>query len=67
MSRQKVIKAGNSLVVTVPSDFVQTVGIKVGQEVIVDARPEDGKVAYFFSGTKQLPLSAGLLKKKQFK
>lgn len=56
MTRQKIIKTGNSLAVTIPSQFAKTVGIKAGQEVLVKIEPETGKVIYSFSGTKQLPL-----------
>lgn len=56
MSRQKIIRSGNSLAVTIPSSFVKAVGIKAGQEVRVKIKLESGKVIYIFSGTKQLPL-----------
>ena len=64
--RQKIIKTGNSLVVVVPSGFVNTVGVKAGQEVTVKAVPETGEVVYTFSGAKQLSISNHFkLKKKR--
>lgn len=67
MSKQKVIKTGNSLAVTIPSRFVQSLGLKPGGEVEVEVKPETGQIAYTFSGTKQLPLSQSLLRKKKTK
>ncbi|MFC1790386.1 AbrB/MazE/SpoVT family DNA-binding domain-containing protein [Patescibacteria group bacterium] len=55
--RQKIIKTGGSLAVVVPSEFVNTVGVKAGQEVTVKLRPEKGEVVYTFSGAKQLSIS----------
>lgn len=63
MPKQKIIKAGNSLAVTIPSFFVKSVGIHSGQEVLVDLDPETGRVTYTFSGTKQLPLSRNFIKR----
>jgi antitoxin component of MazEF toxin-antitoxin module len=59
MVRQKIIRTGNSLAVTIPSLFVQGVGVKPGQTVKVKPDLARGRVIYFFSGTKQLafPLS----------
>lgn len=65
MPKQKIMRNGNSLAVTVPSLFVKSVGVKVGQLVNVEINPGTGKVIYTFSGTKQLPLSQNLIKKKR--
>lgn len=67
MGRQKIIRTGNSLAVTVPSDFVKTVGIKAGQIVQVKVEPETGKVTYTFSGSRQLPLASTLTKRRRAK
>lgn len=67
MGKQKIIKTGNSLAVTIPSDFVKTVGIKAGQTVQVKIEPETGKVTCAFSGTKQLPLASTLTKRRRTK
>jgi len=67
MGKQKVIKTGNSLTVTIPSDFVKSIGIKAGDEVKVEAEPEKGRVICNFSGAKQLPLSQNFVKSKKEK
>lgn len=64
MPKQKIIRNGNSLVVTIPSFFVKSVGIKAGQQVSVEISPETGKVVYTFSGTKQLSLPRNFIKKR---
>ncbi|OGV88604.1 hypothetical protein A2Z41_01980 [Microgenomates group bacterium RBG_19FT_COMBO_39_10] len=66
MGKQKIIKTGNSLAVTIPSDFVRNVGVKAGQTVQVKVEPETGKVTYSFSGTRQLPL-VSLTKRRRVK
>jgi antitoxin component of MazEF toxin-antitoxin module len=65
MPKQKIIKTGNSLAVTIPSFFVKSVGVKVGQEVEVELSPETGKMIYSFTGTKQLLLSQNFINKKR--
>lgn len=67
MGKQKIIKTGNSLAVTIPSDFVKTIGIKAGQVVQVRVEPETGKVTYSFSGSRQLPLASTLTKRRKAK
>ena len=54
--QQKVIKAGNSLAVTLPSQLVQTVGIAAGDDVTVETHFETGQIVYTFKGAKQLSL-----------
>lgn len=54
--RQKILKVGNSVVVTVPVDFVRKSGIRVGDKVNVLCDPKGGKVIYKFSGIQQLSL-----------
>ncbi len=63
MTKQKIIKTGHSLAVTIPFEFAQSLGIKAGQEVEVKIEPESGRVIYTFSGNKQLSLSGSLIKK----
>lgn len=60
---QKVIRTGNSLAVTIPSDFVKSVGIRAGDTVRVKAEPDSGIVTCSFTGAKQLLLSEFILKK----
>lgn len=67
MAKQKIIRTGNSLSVTIPAEFVRAVGIKAGQTVSVKLQPETGQVIYTFSGTKQLPLSQNFVKKRKKK
>ncbi|MCX6725908.1 MAG: AbrB/MazE/SpoVT family DNA-binding domain-containing protein [Candidatus Shapirobacteria bacterium] len=63
MAKQKIIKTGHSLAVTVPFEFAKSLGIKAGQEVEVKIEPETGRVIYTFSGNKQLSLSGNFIKK----
>ncbi len=62
---QKIIKAGNSIAVTVPAEFCKDLGIRVGDEVRVETRPESAKVIYHFSGSGQLLLSQDIFHKKK--
>jgi len=64
MGKQKIIRTGHSLAVTIPSEFVKMVGIKPGDEVLVNVEPDRGKVICSFSGSKQLPLSQNFVKRK---
>lgn len=61
--KQKILKVGNSLGVTIPANFVKTMGITAGNQVAVKMIPEKGKVVYSFAGIRQLPLSDILIKK----
>lgn len=60
---QKVIKTGNSLAVTIPADFVKMVGIRAGDQVKADLKPDKGIAVFSFSGAKQLPLLENFSKK----
>lgn len=65
--KQKVMQVGNSLGVTVPSDFVKAVGIKVGDNVEVQRLMNTNEVIYKFSGIQQLPIDIGFLRKRRKK
>lgn len=65
--KQKVMKTGNSLGVTIPADFVKLIGIKPGDEVEVERHIENNEVVYKFSGVQQLPIAANFLKKRRRK
>ncbi len=65
--KQHVMQVGNSLGVTVPSDFVKSVGIKAGDFVEVETRIDSNKVIYKFSGVKQLLIAGNLLNFKKTK
>ena len=67
MAKQKIIKTGHSLAVTIPSSFARLLGIKAGQEVEVIIEPETGKAIYAFIGNKQLSFSSSLAKAKKNK
>lgn len=67
MAKQKIIKTGHSLAVTIPSAFARLLGIKAGQDVEVKIEPETGRAIFTFSGNKQLPLSQNLVKSRKKK
>ncbi|MBM3205571.1 hypothetical protein FJZ41_01820 [Candidatus Shapirobacteria bacterium] len=67
MGKQKIIKTGHSLAVTVPSFFVRLLGIRPGQDVEVAVEQETGQVICTFSGSKQLPLSQNFIKSRKTK
>ncbi|MFC1627138.1 AbrB/MazE/SpoVT family DNA-binding domain-containing protein [Patescibacteria group bacterium] len=60
--KQKVMKVGNSLGVTVPARFVKSVGVKSGDQVKVKTVLETGQIVYTFKGAKQLSLTSNLSK-----
>jgi len=51
-----VIKTGNSLAVTVPADFVKSVGVRKGDEVEAKVEKSKFKISYQFSGVCQMSL-----------
>lgn len=65
--KQKIMKVGNSIGVTVPADFVRVIGIRAGETVEVKTKPEKGEVIYKFSGIQQLAFLNNFLKKKKKK
>lgn len=60
--KQKVMRVGNSVGITVPSKFVKSVGVKIGDEVKVKTILETGQVIYTFKGAKQLSLDSSIKK-----
>ena len=60
--RQKVMKIGNSLGVTVPADFVKAVGIRPGDTVEVKKIGHKNQLVYQFSGIQQLLIASDILK-----
>lgn len=62
---QRVIRTGNSLAVTIPSEFAKSVGIRPGDGVRVKLEEDKGRVTFFFSGAKQLPLAENFLRPKK--
>lgn len=63
MPKQKIMKIGNSICVSVPAFFVRAAGVRAGDKVEVKIKPEKGTVIYKFSGCQQLTLTEKLLKK----
>lgn len=64
---QKVFRTGNSLAVTVPSEFASTVGIRAGDKVSVKKDSSEARIILQFSGTQQLPLDTNFFKHKKSK
>lgn len=61
---QKVIQTGNSKAVTIPAEFIRSVGIKVGDRVKSETRLDSGRVIYTFFGVRQMSLTGNLQTKK---
>jgi antitoxin component of MazEF toxin-antitoxin module len=40
--KQKIIKAGNSLAITIPAEFVREGNLAVGDELIIETTPQYG-------------------------
>ncbi|MFC1711498.1 AbrB/MazE/SpoVT family DNA-binding domain-containing protein [Patescibacteria group bacterium] len=62
--KQKVFRVGNSVGVTIPSDFVKAIGIKSGDTVEVEKIMEKNQLIYKFSGVQQLLIAANFWKKE---
>jgi len=58
--RQKIIQAGNSLMVVIPNKFVKSLGLKKGDSVKSQITISKGKITYSFSGAQQLSLAEDL-------
>jgi len=56
MAKQKVIKVGNSLAVTLPSRVVKNLSIQAGDEIEA-VQTEDNSITYRFLNPQQLRLS----------
>ena len=54
--KQKIMKTGNSAVVTIPACFLKEMGSKIGDTVLVRTNSEQGKMTCQFSPARQLPL-----------
>jgi antitoxin component of MazEF toxin-antitoxin module len=54
--KQKLIKVGNSLMVVIPASFIQTVGAKNKDTVMVLANSSKAEVRVKFSSINQLTL-----------
>ncbi len=60
--KQRVMKIGNSLGVTVPADFVKAVGIRPGDTVEVKKRVDQNQLVYKFFGIQQLLIASDILR-----
>ncbi|KKU92492.1 MAG: hypothetical protein UY21_C0001G0115 [Microgenomates group bacterium GW2011_GWA1_48_10] len=58
----KVIQSGHSLAVTIPREFVQMVGIKKGDNVKIEKRPNRGALILRFKGAQQLVIAQNVLR-----
>ena len=54
--KQKILKTGNSLAVSIPSKFVRILGLKPGNVVEVKSDFAKGTLHCTFTGTGQLTL-----------
>ena len=57
MKDQKVIKAGNSLAITLPSRLVRALGIRPGDTVKVGISLDQTSITYRFDSPRQLTLT----------
>ncbi|HJZ05191.1 hypothetical protein A2634_00285 [Candidatus Amesbacteria bacterium RIFCSPHIGHO2_01_FULL_48_32] len=53
---QKILKAGNSLCVSIPFKPARVMGLKKGQIVKSEIDVLNGKITYIFVQSRQLPL-----------
>jgi antitoxin component of MazEF toxin-antitoxin module len=54
--QQKVLKTGNSLAVTIPSQFAKIIGVKTGDNVVVKTDLQKSTLTFTFVGSGQLSL-----------
>lgn len=64
---QKVFKTGNSLAVTIPADFANSVGVRAGDKVQASQERTKARIVYQFSGAQQLPLDEVFFSKRKRK
>lgn len=60
MKEQKIIKAGNSLAITLPSRLVKTLGLCSGDPVKVEISLDQTSISYRFDSARQLTLAPRL-------
>ncbi len=54
---QKIIRTGNSAALTIPKDFFQQLGLKIGDAVEVEFDARHGRITYKFLSPRQLKLT----------
>lgn len=52
----KIIQTGHSLAVTIPAKFAKTIGIRLGDDVVVKTKPQTGQLVFTFKNMRQLSL-----------
>ncbi len=57
MKDQKIIKAGNSLAITLPSRLVKSLGLRAKDVVKVEISLDQTKITYSFDSPRQLTLT----------
>lgn len=62
--KKKILRSGNSLAVTIPSDFAKDLGLKAGDTVNAYLDRTQNKITYKFTGATQLPLPQTLFPKR---
>ncbi|MBI2326031.1 AbrB/MazE/SpoVT family DNA-binding domain-containing protein [Candidatus Collierbacteria bacterium] len=60
MKDQKIIKAGNSLAITLPSRLVKALGLRAGDPVKVEFSLDQTSITYSFDYTRQLTLTPAI-------
>jgi len=53
---QKIIRTGNSAAVTIPSEFMEALNLKVGDRAVTKMNYGRGEITYRFPQMRQLPL-----------
>lgn len=59
---QKVIRCGHSLAVTIPNKFATVIGVKPGDTVRVEKRPERSALTIHFRGAQQLAIAQNIFR-----
>lgn len=62
---QKVIRCGHSLAVTIPNKFVKIIGVKAGDTVRVEKRPEKAALTIHFKGAQQLAITQNIFRSQK--
>ena len=63
---QKVIKTGNSAAVTIPSEFMNSLSVKIGDDAVAKMNFEEGSITYVFPQIRQLRFSDSRRSAKHF-
>lgn len=56
--KKKIIKTGNSAAVTIPHEFMESLNLRIGDEVKALPDYQKGMITFRFSTMRQLRLSA---------